>query len=223
MDSDVIEPKQLQIQITLAEENLLEQLDNLYTKVIGIINEVQEMFNDIFQDRLEIVKTRITRVIGAYRDLRNNYRGILEYASRVSSALMTANHYLNILNASSDLLEKIHKLYIHFSLVHNPSELNEDIIISAQKILSLLIECIDKLQNILRSYIGMPTRADKIIDDLSTSIQNLSSYYDESYVNSMREKINMLSVIIMDSLGDVVNSFIKIYEALLCLHVVKRK
>ncbi|MEM2852802.1 MAG: hypothetical protein QW438_06400, partial [Ignisphaera sp.] len=80
MSSDVIEPKQLQIQAVLAEENLIEQLDGFFNRISNIISEIDEMFNDIFQNRLEVLRTRIIKTLGMSRDARNSYRNILEYA-----------------------------------------------------------------------------------------------------------------------------------------------
>lgn len=222
MSSDIIEPKQLQVQITLAEENLIEQLDGFFNKMSDVINEINGMFNDVFQGRLEVLRTRIIKTLGVDRDLRGVYRSILEYASRVAPALVSSSYYFNILNISLQFLEKVHRLCLHLSLLHTPLQLNEDIVISIQKILDLLIDGINKLRSILKSYIEFPIKVGDALSELLKTAQNLRTYYDESYTNIKKENLNTISITIMDDVNDIVNSFMGIYEALLCLHTMKR-
>ncbi len=222
MSSGIIEPKQLQVQITLAEENLIEQLNGFFNKMTNIISEIDGMFNDVFQGRLEVLKTRIMKTLGSNRDLRGVYRSILEYASRVAPALISSNYYFNILHISSEFLEKVHRLCLHLSLLHTPLQLNEDVIISIQKTLNLLIDGVNKLRSALRTYIEFPAKMDEALSELLKTIQNLRVYYDESYINIKKENLDTISIIIMNDVDDIVNSFIGVYEALLCLHTMKR-
>lgn len=223
MSSDVIEPKQLQIQAVLAEENLIEQLDGFFNRISNIISEIDEMFNDIFQNRLEILRTRIVKTLGMSRDVRNSYRNILEYASRVAPALITGSYYLNMLSNSSELLERINKLCKHLSLLQFPHQQNEDVIISVQKTLNMLVNGIDRLRNVLKAYVEFPVKADGLLAELLKIAQNLRTYYDESYLSLGKSNIDTVSIIVIDDIDGIVDSFIKIYEALSCLHVMKRR
>lgn len=222
MSSDIIEPKQLQVRITLAEENLIEQLDGFFNRVLNIISEIDEMFGDVFQGRLEVLRTRIVKTLGVNRDLRNVYRSILEYASRVAPALVSSIHYFNVLSSSSEFLESTHRLCMHLSLLQTPLKMDEDVVIFVQKTLNLLIDGVNRLRNALKIYIEVPVKMGEALSEILKAIQNLRTYYDESYTRVIKGGIDMVSIAIMDDIDNIINSFIRIYEALSCLHAVKR-
>lgn len=222
MSSDIFEPKQIQVGITLAEENLLEQLDGFLSRLLNLMSEIDGMFNDVFQGRLEILRARIAKTLGISRDLRNVYRGILEYASRITPALVSGIHYLNALNTSSEFLESTHRLCMHLSLLQPPLQLNEDVVIFVQKTVNLLMDSINMVRNTLKMYMELPIKVGEYISELLKTAQNLRLYYDESYIKIMRKETNEVFIAVMNDVDDMINSFIRMYEALSCLHAVKR-
>jgi len=218
--SDVIEPRELQIKISLAEENILEGIRNSVTKSIEIVEEVARVLGDLITLRFESAKNRILKSLAMYASCREAVKAIHLHFAQTSAVLLHNLHYLNLLNAFNQMLQNIHKMLLHLlSIGKRELSSNEKTLLSVQKFVALLNMYMKTVEGFLNAYLSRSQKSEELLSQMSRIAIDL-----EDYINDFAsdDAYSMLPVLIVLDMEALAHSVTNLYEAILCLYQAKK-
>jgi len=224
MASDVLEPRQTRIELSLAEENLVEQLRNIILKLSNMMRDINGLLDDIFSDRFESIKLKAPRLLTLYREIREDCRRVKLYLARISIGLQDSKYYLEIVNETTSILESLYTVTTILSaLTKQNISLKESSIVYLQKIIMSLSNLLNDYAELLKILIVAPTKFLEISDRSIKTLNEIRDIFENlsSDVFSDRDSVQII-VLIVQELRSIIKSYTNILEDLQCLQIMKQ-
>ncbi len=218
LSSDVLGPDIAPLSI--AEESLIESLNNTTTKIAQLAEILREMLDDMISDRLEGVKSRFQKAVALFNSCKDSIESSYVYLAKVSTTFSYTVHYMNLLNNIRSLLHDVYKVLILINASLGKMRENEAFLIQAQKLVDMVISYLKTVANYFSALASKSGRVDETIDSVSKAVNSIENYVYEILANGVYN--DMHSYVLSDNLADLAGSVSKLYEALLCLHIAKK-
>lgn len=226
MASDVLEPRQTRIELSLAEENLVEQLRNIVLKLSNMLRELNSVLDDIFNDMFESAKLKVPRLIALYREVREDNRRVKLYLAKISIGLQDSKYYLEILNETTNILESLYTVAtIMMILIKQNTTMKESSILYLQKIVVSLSNLLNDYAELLKMLIGVPMRSLEISDKNAKTLNEIRDLFEELFPNIFSEEDrNSIQIILLmtQEFRSIIKSFTNMLDDLQCLQMAKQ-
>jgi hypothetical protein len=220
MASNILEPSEERIQLSLSEENILESLRNASVRSAELVNELLSVVTDLFASRFENARIRIQKAFALYDMCRDGVEKAFTYLAKVSLSLTYANHYMQVFNTFRSLLHQIQRLLLHLLTIdQNAVSLNPGAIVVLEKFAKLLSNYFSSLTALLNSYLEHSPKADTTLEELAKASREIETYVREL---AFEKQSAELPTLIALNIEDIAFNAIDLYEALLCLHLARK-
>ncbi|MCI4436400.1 MAG: hypothetical protein JHC33_06265 [Ignisphaera sp.] len=220
MASDILEPGEERIQLSLSEENILESLRNASVRTAELVNELLSVVSDLFASRFENARVRIQKAFALYDMCRDDVEKAFTYLAKVSLSLTYATHYMQVLNTFRSLLHQIQRLLLHLLAIdQSVVSTNPGAIVVMEKFAKLLSSYFNSLTALLNSYLEHSPKADTALEELAKASREIEAYIRELAFEKQGIELPTLIALNME---EVVFNAIDLYEALLCLHLARK-
>ncbi|MEM1526263.1 MAG: hypothetical protein QW775_00480 [Ignisphaera sp.] len=222
MSSEIVEPEIERIKLSLAEENLIEQIRNYITKVEMLFQEIDVTIDDIFRHKFESAKTRVIKV---YEDLRSVYgfqSTVARYAAKVSVTITNGYYYLSLVDSLMSLTDSLHKLVLDLELTCSAQpRLSETLILYIQNFVKQLREYISYIRSLLLYLIENPTKVPGLATLMEKNFNEILYMIRTIYVNQEGESKGSILGELLTTLIDLLHNFHIIGEKALWLYTTR--
>jgi len=226
MTSDVLEPRQTRIELSLAEENLVEQLRNIILKLSNMVRDINSILDDIFNDMFESAKLKVPRLLALYREIREDNRRTKLYLARISIGLQNSKYYLEIIDETINILESLYTVTTVISaLIKQNVVVRESSILYLQKIMMSLSNLLNDYAELLKMLIGAPSKFLEISDRGIKTLNEIRDIFEGLFPDILSEEDrNLVQIIalIVQELRFIIRSSTNILEDLQCLQIMKQ-
>ena len=227
MASDVLEPRQTRIELSLAEENLIEQLRNIVLKLSNMMRDVNGVLDNIFNDMFESAKIKISRLLALYREIREDNRRIKLYLARISIGLQNSKYYLEIINETMNILESLYTVTTAISALTTKQNvvIKESSILYLQKIIISLSNLLNDYAELLKTLIGASAKFLEVSDRDIKTLNEIRDIFESLFPNIFSEEdrdLIQIMLLIAQELRFIIKSSTNILEDLQCLQIVKQ-
>ncbi|ADM28180.1 hypothetical protein Igag_1377 [Ignisphaera aggregans DSM 17230] len=226
MTSDVLEPRQTRIELSLAEENLVEQLRNIILKLSNMVRDINSILDDIFNDMFESAKLKVPRLLALYREICEDNRRTKLYLARISIGLQNSKYYLEIINETINILESLYIVTTAISaIIKQNAVVKESSILYLQKIMMLLSNLLNDYAELLKMLIGAPSKFLEISDRGIKTLNEIRDIFEGLFPDILSgEDRNLVQIIalIAQELRFIIRSSTNILEDLQCLQIMKQ-
>ncbi len=226
MTSDVLEPRQSRIELSLAEENLIEHLRNVILKIVNMLRDINGVLDDIFNERFEGAKLKASRLLAIYRDVREDSRRVQLYLARISIGLHNSEYYLEILNETTNILESLYIVSaMMMILTKNSITMKESSILYLQKIITALSDLLNNYAELLKIFIEAPSKFLEMSDRNIKTLNEIRDVFEElfSYIFSKEDRdLAQIVLLITQEFRSIIKSSTNMLEDLQCLQIAKQ-
>jgi len=226
MSSDVLEPRQTRIELSLAEENLIEQLRNIILKLSNMVRDINSILDDIFNDMFESAKLKVPRLLALYREIREENRRAKLYLARISIGLQNSKYYLEIINETTNILESLYTVTTAISaLIKQNVVVKESSILYLQKTMMSLSNLLNDYAELLKMLIGSSSKFLEISDRDIKTLNEIRDIFEGLFPDVLSgEDRNLVQIIalIVQELRFIIRSSTNILEDLQCLQITKQ-
>ncbi len=227
MASDVLEPRQTRIELSLAEENLIEQLRNIVLKLSNMMRDVNGVLDNIFNDMFESAKIKISRLLALYREIREDNRRIKLYLARISIGLQNSKYYLEIINETMNILESLYTVTTAISALTTKQNvvIKESSILYLQKIIISLSNLLNDYAELFKTLIGASAKFLEVSDRDIKTLNEIRDIFESLFPNIFSEEdrdLIQIMLLIAQELRFIIKSSTNILEDLQCLQIVKQ-
>jgi len=159
MASEIVEPEIERVKLSIAEENLLEQMRNYVSKLAVLLQEIEVAMDDLFRQKFELAKTRIVKIFEDVKSIYEYKSSLARYASKISVSIANGFYYLSLVDSISSLTDTLHKLSLDLGLLCSiKSSASESLVISIQSTVGQLRDYITSIQELLLYLIESPSK-----------------------------------------------------------------
>lgn len=222
MASEIVEPEVERVKISLAEENLIEQVHNYVSRLTSVVQESKNVLDDLFNQRFEIAKIRSGKIqedIKALQDLRF---GLARYATKISMSITYSSYYISLIDALTLLTNSLHNLILNLELLSGlRMALSEQLILSLQNIMDQIKHIILNVCNVLKYIVESPSRVSHYISTLQKELGGLVQTFRDIYVGQRLGESFAPIALLLNALGLVVYSVNNLGEKAICLHILR--
>jgi len=218
--SNVIEPEELQLKVSLAEESIIESVRNAVARFVEIVDEISRIVEDLLSMRFEGARNRVQKSLATYASCKEIVETTYLRFARTSTLLMHNLHYLNLLNSLSSMLQNVHRMLIHLLPAgKNMVSSDEKALLSLQKFVTLLNMYLKTSLEFFNAYLSRSPKTEELLNQLSKISNDLESYIKDLVLNNSH--FNQLTPITLD-METLAYSATNLYEATLCLYLAKK-
>lgn len=222
MASEIVEPEVERVKISLAEENLIEQVYNYVSRLTSIVQEIKNVLDDLFNQRFEVAKVRSGKIqedIKALQDLRF---GLVRYVTKVSMSITYGSYYISLVDALTSLTNSLHSLILNLELLSSlRMAIGEQLILTLHNVLEQIKHIVSNVCNILKYIIESPSRVPHYISTLQKESGNLVQIFRDLYVGLRLDESYAPVALLLNMLGLVVYSVNNLGEKVACLHILR--
>lgn len=222
MSSEIVEPEIERIKLSLAEENLIEQIRNYITKVETFFQEIDVTIDDIFRHKFESAKTRVIKV---YEDLRSVYgfqSTVARYAAKVSVTITHGYYYLSLVDSLTSLTDSLHKLVLDLELTCSVQpRLGETLILYIQNFVKQLREYISHIRSLLLYLTENPSKVPGLATLMEKNFNEILYTVRTIYVNREGESQGSILGSLLTTLINLLHNFHVIGEKALWLYTTR--
>ncbi len=187
-----INPEVVRVELSIAEDNIIENLRTLLTRSCDAFRELHDSLNDLASGKLELAKARMQKLLHMLGNFRSEYHTFALYLARVLPNLERNLLYLDTYRAIRDLNRSIEILVLHLAAIaRHGSEIVSKIgsltVPFANAMLSTTLKLIDAA-TILTSN---PRKSLEFVEEARGSLQQcrdeLRSRWIELYAGGYRD------------------------------------
>lgn len=184
MASEIVEPEIERIKISLAEENLIEQIRNYLVKLTIAIQEIENMVNDLFNQKFEIARVRGNKIFEDFKVIYSTRSALTRYVAKVSMSIANGSYYMSLTDTISSLTNSLHKLVLDLELLTaTQTNLGEGMLLSLQNILIRFREYVQNLCDIFKHLVESPSKVPSYATVLQKDFNEMLQMLREIYVN----------------------------------------
>ncbi|MEM3980288.1 MAG: hypothetical protein QXF79_03410 [Ignisphaera sp.] len=149
MSSEIMEPEIERVKLSLAEENLIEQIRNYITKVEAVFQEIDVTIDDIFRQKFESAKTRVVKVHEYLKSVYEFQSTVAKYAAKVSVTIANGYYYLSLADSMMSLTNALHNLILDLELtcLIQP-RISETLVLYIQNFIKQMREYLSYIRNL---------------------------------------------------------------------------
>lgn len=220
LTSGVIEPGEMQLKVSLAEESIIESIRNAIAKSVEIINDVNNVLEDFLASRFECAKNRVQKALATYANCKEIIGATYLRFARTSATLLHNLHYLNLLNSLNSTVQGIHRMLVHLLLIDKSVvSSNEKAVLGIQRFVTLLTTYLKTSLEFLNAYLSRSPRSEELLNQLSKISNDLEDYIRGLAANGFH--LNSIIPLMLD-MEFLAYSATNLYEATLCLYLAKK-
>ncbi|MEM1542080.1 MAG: hypothetical protein QW101_03330 [Ignisphaera sp.] len=224
MTSEIVEPEIERIKISLAEENLIEQIRNYIVKLLWIVQESQHIANHLFNQKFEATRTRASKVVEEFKTVRDIRYNLARYVAKVAVSMIGTNYYVSLLDSITVLSNSLYKFILELELLGlRQIAIDESTILSIQNIIKSIVDYLTCLSDILRYFIESPVKGvqqiSKIFRDGDTIIEMYRGIYLSQPYDLKHSSIQITTFIL--SLGNIIQDLVNLGEKIVWLYTIR--
>lgn len=219
---EVLTPAEERVKLSLAEQALFERLQALLIKMLYVLSDSREALEDLFRGRLGALRGRIVKGRGTCMELREEIRNVATYVARISPALVASPYYIRVVDSVKALLDPLENIYLVLEAIGNGVELPSERVLILERGLESSANVVKGLAEVFRRYVESPSKVGELMISLSSAVKELQHYYVEASGKLLSPSLNLSQYILVNSVLSVLKSVDVLYEAILCLHTVRR-
>lgn len=222
MVSEVVEPEVERVKLSLAEENLIEQIHSYILKLATSFQEAKNILDDLFRQRFEIAKTRTNKL---HEDLRNIYvsqSSLARYIAKLSMSVANGSYYISLMDVLTSLTGSIYRLMLNLELLSISREvIDEAIIISIQNIVERIKAIMSCVCDIFKYLVVSPSKVYSYASIIEKEFNELIQIFREVYVNQKLDANKLSIIMLMSILNTIIQEVYSLGEKALCLYMIR--
>ncbi|MEM1646372.1 MAG: hypothetical protein QXL96_11050 [Ignisphaera sp.] len=222
MSSEIMEPEIERVKLSLAEENLIEQIRNYITKVEAVFQEIDVTIDDIFRQKFESAKTRVVKVHEYLKSVYEFQSTVAKYAAKVSVTIANGYYYLSLADSMMSLTNALHNLILDLELtcLIQP-RISETLVLYIQNFIKQMREYISYIRNLLLYLIESPTKVPGLTTLMEKNFNEMLYTIRTIYVNQVGELQVPTLVSLLIALIALLHNFHIIGEKALWLYATR--
>jgi DNA repair ATPase RecN len=163
MTSEIVEPELERVKLSLAEENLLEQIRNYISRLEPLLHEIEGVMDDLFKQKFESARTRIAKV---YEDLKSVYEtrlSLTRYASKVATSIANGFYYMSLVESLTLVTDYMHRLSLDLTMLCSSRlSLSESLTIYIQNAVGQMREYLSSVREMFLYLIENPSKVSRV-------------------------------------------------------------
>lgn len=224
MTSEIVEPEIERIKISLAEENLIEQIRNYVVKLLWIVQESQHIVNHLFDQKFEVARTRASKVVEEFKTVRNIRYNLARYVAKVAVSMIGTNYYVSLLDSITVFSNSLYKFILELELLSlRQTTIDESTILSIQSIIKNIGDYLTCLSDTLRYFIENPVKGAEQVSKIFRDGDNIIEMYRGIYLSQSHDlkpnSIHINTLILL--LGDIIQDLVNLGEKIVWLYTIR--
>lgn len=222
MTSEIVEPDIERVKISLAEENIIEQIHNYLVKLASVAQEIENTLDDIFKQKFESARTRANKIFEDFKSIYLTRSNIVRYIAKISILIANGSHYVSLAESLTSLTHSLHKLILDLELLSTMQiNLNETLSYMFQNVTKQVREFISHLCNMFRYLVDNPSRIINYSSILQKDFDDIMLLFKEIYTNQDLRACPQLIISFAYTLNIIIYELYDLGEKAVWLHITR--
>uniref|UniRef100_A0A7C2VHY6 Phosphate uptake regulator PhoU n=1 Tax=Ignisphaera aggregans TaxID=334771 RepID=A0A7C2VHY6_9CREN len=222
MTSDIVEPEIERVRLSLAEENIIEQIRNYMLRIHDVLQELETVLDDLFKDKRESARARLVKVYENFRSIYSTQSALARYVAKVSISISNGHYYLSMIDTLNSLTSGIHRLLLSLGLLSSArTSLGENTMLSLDTIVKQFREHTSHICVTLRLLVENPAKIPSTASMMEKSFDNMLFTLRTLYLDSNRVSQDPLLMNLLALLSALAHNLYDIGEKTVWLYAMR--
>lgn len=223
MSGEIVEPEVERVKLSLAEENLIEQIRNYILKLIPLVQDTKNVLMDLSRHMFEGARSRAAKIREDFKTIHALRFELVRYSARLAVPIAYSSYYLSLVDTLTHLTNSLYKLatYLEY-LGYSQIALLERVSTSIQNAMERLASFLSDICTILKYLIESPSKVPNTVSLIQKNWEELMQIIKDLYEGLGQEKAQGPLLLVASTAVDIASGVYVLGEKTLCLYIVRK-